>query len=45
MDKYLKLDVLGKGCNGNCVIKVKNLEDGKVFNIFTIDICAKKNLS
>jgi hypothetical protein len=30
MDKYLKLDVVGKGCNGNCVVKVKNLEDNKV---------------
>ena len=31
MDKYIKLDVVGKGCNGNCVMKVKNLEDNKVF--------------
>ena len=30
MDKYIKLDVIGKGCNGNSVIKVKNLEDNKV---------------
>ena len=30
MDKYLKLDVIGKGCNGNSVIKVKNLDDNKV---------------
>jgi hypothetical protein len=30
MDRYLKLDQIGKGCNGNCVVKVKNLEDGKV---------------
>ena len=30
MDKYLKLDVIGKGCNGNSVALVKNLEDNKV---------------
>jgi hypothetical protein len=34
MDKYIKLDVVGKGCNGNCVMKVKNLEDNKVFKKF-----------
>jgi hypothetical protein len=45
MDKYLKLDLLGKGCNGNCVIKVKNLEDGKVFTLIIIDICIKENFS
>ena len=30
MDKYLKLDLIGKGCYGNSVILVKNLEDNKV---------------
>lgn len=31
MDKYLKLDIIGKGCNGNSVALVKNLEDNKVY--------------
>ena len=30
MDKYIKLDLIGKGCNGNKVILVKNLDDNKV---------------
>ncbi len=30
MDKYIKLDVIGQGCNGNSVILVKNLDDNKV---------------
>jgi hypothetical protein len=30
MDKYIKLDVIGKGCNGNSVALVKNLDDNKV---------------
>lgn len=30
MDNYLKLDVIGKGCNGNSVALVKNLNDNKV---------------
>ena len=30
MDKYIKLDVIGKGCNGNSVSLVKNLDDNKV---------------
>lgn len=36
MDKYLKLDVIGKGCNGNSVALVKNLEDNKVKNALII---------
>jgi hypothetical protein len=31
MDKYIKLDVVGQGCNGNSVLLVKNLDDNKVF--------------
>lgn len=31
MDKYMKLDLIGKGCNGNSVILAKNLEDNKVY--------------
>jgi hypothetical protein len=30
MDKYIKLDVIGQGCNGNNVVLVKNLDDNKV---------------
>lgn len=32
MDKYIKLDLIGKGCNGNSVFLVKNLDDNKVKN-------------
>lgn len=31
MDKYIKLDMVGMGGNGNSVILVKNLNDNKVF--------------
>lgn len=31
MDRYYKLDLIGKGCNGNSVMKAKNLEDGKIY--------------
>lgn len=30
MEKYIKLNQIGKGCNGNKVVLVKNLEDNKV---------------
>ena len=42
MDKYIKLDVIGQGCNGNSVILVKNLDDNKVNNLIK-DICNEKN--
>ena len=32
MEKYIKLDIIGQGCNGNSVIQVKNLDDNKVIN-------------
>jgi hypothetical protein len=32
MDKYIKLDVIGQGGNGNSVMLVKNLDDNKVKN-------------
>ena len=43
MDKYIKLDVIGQGCNGNSVILVKNLDDNKVMTS-KIDLCYEKNL-
>jgi len=30
MDKYIKLDELGKGSNGNSVVLVKHLDQNKV---------------
>jgi hypothetical protein len=30
MDKYIKLDLIGKGCGQNKVILTKNLDDNKV---------------
>lgn len=30
MENYMKLELLGKGCGGNCVFLVKNLTDNKV---------------
>ncbi len=30
MDKYIKLDLLAKGCKSNTIYLVKNLDDNKV---------------
>lgn len=30
MENYMKLEMIGKGCGGNCVFLVKDLSDGKV---------------
>ncbi len=30
MDKYIKLDLLGKGSGGNNVVQVKHLDENKV---------------
>lgn len=34
MDKYIKLDLVGKGCNGNSVFLVKNLDNKQVKLLF-----------
>jgi hypothetical protein len=33
MDKYIKLDLLAKGCKSNTIYLVKNLDDNKVKTI------------
>ncbi len=43
MDKYIKLDVIGQGCNGNSVIQVKNLDDNKV-SLLNVDLCHEENI-
>jgi hypothetical protein len=43
MDRYIKLDVIGQGSNGNSVIQVKNLDDNKVQYTY-IELCCEENI-
>jgi hypothetical protein len=43
MDKYMKLDILGKGCKSNSVYLVKNLENNKVIHYYNKAIRFEKN--
>lgn len=46
MDKYIKLDTLGKGSQGNDVRLVKHLEENKVTSLnyfFKIEICNEED--
>ena len=44
MDKYIKLDLLAKGCKSNRIFLVKNLDDNKVNQrLLLLVIRIKKN--
>lgn len=34
MENYMKFEMIGKGCGGNCVFLVKNLSDNKVIHSY-----------